>query len=159
MMNHPNQPAPANAAKAAKPRRGIILLAVLVALVLLTLAGYQYGDLMLAEYRASDNAHAAALLAEVKGKGESFSLEKEADWRARNIEVFDGRSGRRLGWTALVIRDLLDRRNGVYLVVALVPCVVRPPSKCAVATSRERVPEMNQAGGRAGSGPSTAAPR
>ncbi len=38
-----------------------------------------------------DNPHSAALLAELKGKGESFSIEKEADWRARNIEVFDGR--------------------------------------------------------------------
>jgi hypothetical protein len=38
-------------------RRGVILLAVLVALVLLALAGYQYADLMQAEYRAADNAH------------------------------------------------------------------------------------------------------
>lgn len=38
-----------------------------------------------------DNAHCAGLLAELKGKGESFSIEKDADWRARNIEVFDGR--------------------------------------------------------------------
>ena len=40
---------------------------------------------------SADNVHAAALLLELKGKGESFSLEKDADWRARNIEVFDGR--------------------------------------------------------------------
>jgi len=40
---------------------------------------------------SADNAHSAALLAELKGKGESFSIEKDADWRARNIEVFDGR--------------------------------------------------------------------
>jgi UDP-N-acetylmuramate--alanine ligase len=40
---------------------------------------------------SADNAHAAALLAEMKGKAESFSIEKDADWRARNIEVFDGR--------------------------------------------------------------------
>jgi UDP-N-acetylmuramate--alanine ligase len=40
---------------------------------------------------SADNVHTAALLAELKGRGESFSLEKDADWRARNIEVFDGR--------------------------------------------------------------------
>jgi UDP-N-acetylmuramate--alanine ligase len=40
---------------------------------------------------SADNAHAAALLGELKGKAESFSIEKDADWRARNIEVFDGR--------------------------------------------------------------------
>jgi len=40
---------------------------------------------------SADNVHSAALLSELKGKGESFSLEKDADWRARNIEVFDGR--------------------------------------------------------------------
>jgi UDP-N-acetylmuramate--alanine ligase len=40
---------------------------------------------------SADNAHAAGILADFKGKGETFSIEKEADWRARNIEVFDGR--------------------------------------------------------------------
>jgi len=40
---------------------------------------------------SADNAHAAALLGEMKGKAETFSIEKDADWRARNIEVFDGR--------------------------------------------------------------------
>jgi len=38
-----------------------------------------------------DNPHGASLLAELKGKGESYSIHKDADWRARNIEVFDGR--------------------------------------------------------------------
>lgn len=40
---------------------------------------------------SADNAHTAALLAELKGKGESFSIERDAHWRARNIEVSDGR--------------------------------------------------------------------
>jgi UDP-N-acetylmuramate--alanine ligase len=40
---------------------------------------------------SADNAQAAALLSEMKGKAETFSIEKDADWRARNIEVFDGR--------------------------------------------------------------------
>jgi len=40
---------------------------------------------------SGDNGHSAALMAELKGKAETFSLEKDADWRARNIEVFDGR--------------------------------------------------------------------
>jgi len=40
---------------------------------------------------SADSANSAALLGELKGKGESFSIEKDADWRARNIEVFDGR--------------------------------------------------------------------
>ena len=39
-----------------QPRRGIVLLAVLVVIVLLSLAAYQYSDLMLAEYKASVNA-------------------------------------------------------------------------------------------------------
>ncbi|MCI0740165.1 MAG: general secretion pathway protein GspK [Gemmataceae bacterium] len=42
------------------PRRGVVLLAVLVVIVLLSLAAYQYSDLMLSEYRASDNYHKAA---------------------------------------------------------------------------------------------------
>jgi UDP-N-acetylmuramate--alanine ligase len=40
---------------------------------------------------SADNANAAGLLGELKGQAESFSIEKDADWRARNIEVFDGR--------------------------------------------------------------------
>ncbi len=37
------------------PRRGVVLLSVLVVLVLLTLAAYQYSELMLAEYKAADS--------------------------------------------------------------------------------------------------------
>lgn len=40
-----------------KPRRGVVLLAVLIVLVLLSLAAYQYNDLMMAEYKAADNYH------------------------------------------------------------------------------------------------------
>jgi type II secretory pathway component PulK len=39
----------------AERRRGIVLLAVLMVLVLLTLAAYQYAELMLAEYKAADS--------------------------------------------------------------------------------------------------------
>ncbi len=38
-----------------------------------------------------DSAPAAGIVGALKGKGESFSVEKEADWRARNIEVKEGR--------------------------------------------------------------------
>lgn len=41
-------------------RRGIVLLAVLVVVVLLSLAAYQYSDLMLSEYKAVVNAHRSA---------------------------------------------------------------------------------------------------
>lgn len=41
-------------------RRGTVLLAVLVIVVLLALAAYQYSDLMLSEYKAVVNAHRAA---------------------------------------------------------------------------------------------------
>src|SRR5437764_981070 len=42
-----------------QPRRGMVLIAVLVVIVLLSLAAYQYSDLMLNEYRAAVNAHKA----------------------------------------------------------------------------------------------------
>src|ERR1043165_6050080 len=45
------------AAKRSGKRRGIVLIAVLVVVVLLSLAAYQYADLMLSEYRASESAH------------------------------------------------------------------------------------------------------
>ncbi len=44
----------------AEPRRGIVLVTVLVVVVLLTLAAYQYSDLMLAEYKASASFGKAA---------------------------------------------------------------------------------------------------
>jgi UDP-N-acetylmuramate--alanine ligase len=40
---------------------------------------------------SADNAPAAGIVGELKGKGESFSVQKDADWRARNVEVKDGR--------------------------------------------------------------------
>src|ERR1019366_2860258 len=56
MLSQQPQPTPDTKAK---PRRGIVLVAVLVVVVLLSLAGYQYSDLMLSEYRASESAHRA----------------------------------------------------------------------------------------------------
>ena len=50
-----------------RPRRAVVLLAVLIVVVLLSLAAYQYSDMMLSEYKASDaytrstQARAAAL--------------------------------------------------------------------------------------------------
>src|SRR5262245_26253902 len=38
---------------AVPPRRGVVILAVLIVIVLLTLAAYQYSELMMAEYRAT----------------------------------------------------------------------------------------------------------
>jgi type II secretory pathway component PulK len=46
----------------ARPRRAVVLLAVLVVVVLLSLAAYRYSELMTAEYRAADS-HARALQA------------------------------------------------------------------------------------------------
>jgi UDP-N-acetylmuramate--alanine ligase len=45
-----------------------------------------------------DSPRAAALLAELKGRGESYSTEKDADWRARNVTVQDGK------WTFDVLK-------------------------------------------------------
>ena len=43
----------------AKKRRGVVLVAVLVVVVLLSLAGYQYSEMTLAEYKAAENTHRA----------------------------------------------------------------------------------------------------
>lgn len=40
-------------------RKGVVLVAVLIVIVLLSLAGYQYSELMLAEYRVAENYHRA----------------------------------------------------------------------------------------------------
>jgi type II secretory pathway component PulK len=87
-MNHPYKQA---GARAEKPRRGIILLAVLIALVLLTLAGYQYGDLMLAEYRAADNAHAAAQARALADSGIYYAAAMLADPNSGANNLWDNR--------------------------------------------------------------------
>lgn len=38
-----------------------------------------------------DNAGSASIVSERKGRDEGYSIEKDADWRARNIEVRDGK--------------------------------------------------------------------
>jgi UDP-N-acetylmuramate--alanine ligase len=74
---------------------------------------------------SADNAPSAALLAEFKGKGESFSIEKDADWRARNIEVFDGRwsfdllkYGRPYGRYTLGVAGQHNVSNGLAAIAA-----------------------------------------
>jgi UDP-N-acetylmuramate--alanine ligase len=74
---------------------------------------------------SADNVHTAALLAELKGKGESFSIEKDADWRARNIEVFDGRwsfdllkYGRPYGRYTMGVAGLHNVSNGLAAIAA-----------------------------------------
>ena len=72
-----------------------------------------------------DNVHSARLLADLKGKGESFSVDKDADWRARNIEVFDGRwsfdvlkYGRPFGRYALGVAGLHNVANALAAIAA-----------------------------------------
>jgi type II secretory pathway component PulK len=48
-----------NPARQEEKRKGVVVIAVLVVVIMLSLAGYQYSELMLAEYRVSENAHRA----------------------------------------------------------------------------------------------------
>lgn len=54
-------------------RKGVVLLAVLIVLVLLSLAAYQYSDLMTAEFKASDNYHKAAQARSFADSGISYA--------------------------------------------------------------------------------------
>jgi UDP-N-acetylmuramate--alanine ligase len=40
---------------------------------------------------SADNEYTAKILSELKGKAESFSIDRDADWRARNVAVKDGK--------------------------------------------------------------------
>jgi type II secretory pathway component PulK len=55
-------------------RQGVVLLAVLVVVVLLSLAAYNYSDLMLAEYKASDNYHKNAQARAFADSGVHYAL-------------------------------------------------------------------------------------
>lgn len=72
-----------------------------------------------------DNPQAAVLLGELKGKGESFSVESPADWRARNIEVNEGRwsfdlqkYGRPLGRFTLGVAGQHNVSNALAAIAA-----------------------------------------
>ena len=72
-----------------------------------------------------DNVHSAELLAELKGKGESFSTEGDADWRARNIVVAAGRwsfevlkYGRPWGPVTLGVAGMHNVANALAAVAA-----------------------------------------
>src|SRR5262245_39806822 len=62
------------------PRRsGIVLVAVMAAVVLLALAAYQYSDLMVAEYRAADSSIRAAQARAIAVSGIHFAAAALAD--------------------------------------------------------------------------------
>lgn len=73
----------------AAPRRGIILVAVLVVVVLLALAAYQYSDLMLAEYQASLNAHRAYQARAFADSGVHYAAAMIANRAELNGNIFD----------------------------------------------------------------------
>ncbi len=58
-MNPELETTPTPTSSSARPgkRRGVVLIAVLLIVVILALAGYQYSDLMFSEYKASENSH------------------------------------------------------------------------------------------------------
>ncbi|MBI3410660.1 MAG: general secretion pathway protein GspK [Planctomycetes bacterium] len=68
-------------------RKGVVLLAVLIVLVLLSLAAYQYSDLMTAEFKASDNYHKTAQARSFADSGISYAaaLLSNADNFANNL--------------------------------------------------------------------------
>lgn len=62
------------------PRRsGVVLLAVLIVLVLLSLVAYNYSDLMTEEYKGSDNFHKAAQVRAFADSGIHFALAALSD--------------------------------------------------------------------------------
>src|SRR5262245_43100854 len=74
-----------------------------------------------------DNEHSAAIVGEFKGRGESYSIQGEADWRAKNIAVKDGR------WTFEA--EKFGRSYGeIQLGVAGVPNVSNALAAMAAAT-------------------------
>lgn len=72
-----------------------------------------------------DSPPAAALVAELKGKGEGYSVEKDADWRARNVAVENGRwsfdvlkYGRPYGRYTLKLAGLHNVANALAAIAA-----------------------------------------
>ena len=57
ISNSPHRLACPKARPTRQRRQGVVLLAVLIVVVLLSLAAYNYSDLMTAQYKASDNYH------------------------------------------------------------------------------------------------------
>lgn len=74
---------------------------------------------------STDNAHSAAIVSRFKGRGEGYSVAKDADWRARNIEVVDGlwrfealKYGRSFGDFTLKVPGLHNVSNALAATAA-----------------------------------------
>ncbi len=74
---------------------------------------------------SADDARAAKILSGLKGRGEAFSLEEDADWRARNVAVRDGKwtfdvlkYGRPYGTFALSVAGAHNVANALAAIAA-----------------------------------------
>src|SRR5262245_22885330 len=56
-----------------RPRKGVVLLAVLMVVVVLTLAAYQFSEFTLNEYKAADNTRRAAQARALAGSGVNYT--------------------------------------------------------------------------------------
>jgi type II secretory pathway component PulK len=75
--------------KARGNRRGIVLIAVLIVIVLLTLAAYQYADMMTAEYKATENATRYVQAQLIARSGVHYVAGLLADPSAINGSLYD----------------------------------------------------------------------
>lgn len=66
-------------------RRGVVLIAVLIVVVLLSLAAYQFGDLMLREYKVSDSAHRVAQARSSADSGIHYAAAMLCDTNLANL--------------------------------------------------------------------------
>jgi type II secretory pathway component PulK len=109
-----------------EPRRGVVLLAVLIIVVLLSLAAYKYSDLMMSEYSAADSAINAAQARALAESGVIFTAATLADPNNslngnpydassvfQNVQVGPAGNGGRTGrFTILALRNPEDIASG-----------------------------------------------
>ena len=101
-------------------RRGVVLLAVLVVIVLLTLAAYQYSELMTAEYRAADSARRSAQARSLAESGVYYTAallsSPDAVTNTLNGNPYDNATA----FHGLEVPTAGSRFRGLFSVLALV---------------------------------------
>jgi type II secretory pathway component PulK len=129
--------------RSTRSRPGIVLLAVLVVVVLLTLAAYQYSELMMAEYKAADSYLKAAQTRALADSGIHYVAALLSDPNAvTNTLNGNPYENPTIYQDVLVMPDPNGgQRNGRFSVVAL-----RNPDDPAATTSPYRFGVADEAG-------------
>ena len=107
--------------RTAPPRRGVVLLAVLIVVVVLSLAAYQYGEWINAEYRAADAYSRSAQAKALAESGVQYVAALLSNQTANSDTLNGNPWDNPQAFQNVVVPGNGSGRQGVFTIVGLVP--------------------------------------